>query len=167
MTVVHTYFYITFVILRHFIEIHTKQHFDGLYRSMLQYYMTDCTAQCCNIIYYLYMKEEQLWQNERNSALCELQLAAERLNSVHRLSRGTNLISPRDIYGRIFGEFHKRTGLVTFEWPAVRVHTRYSKAFFNFSVFILIPYNGVVSSTDTMKSYFFYYVLGTLLFLQT
>jgi hypothetical protein len=98
MTVVHTYLYIAFFILRNFIEIHTKQHFAELYRSMLQYYLTDCTPQCCSIIYCLHMKEEQLWQSEQNSALCELQLAAERVKSAHRLSRETHLISPRDLF---------------------------------------------------------------------
>jgi hypothetical protein len=44
------------------------------------------------------MKEEQLWQNKRNAALCEPQLAAEGLKSVHKLSRETHLISPRDLF---------------------------------------------------------------------
>ena len=76
---------------------------------MLQYYLTDCTSQCCSIIwrtvplnvavlYCLYVRKEELWQNERNSTLCEPQLAAEKLNSAHRLSRETSLISPRDLF---------------------------------------------------------------------
>jgi hypothetical protein len=56
--------------------------------------LTDCTAQCCSIIYYLPVKEDQLWQNNRNSSLCDPQLAAERLNTVHKLSRETHMMSP-------------------------------------------------------------------------
>jgi hypothetical protein len=57
-----------------------------------------CVAQYWSILYCLYMKEEQLWQFKRNSALCETQLTVERLNVVHKLSIQTHLISPRDLF---------------------------------------------------------------------
>ena len=139
-----------FVILLYFIEIHKRAIFwrtvplnvavlfDALYRSMLQYYLTDCTAQCCNIIYYLYMKEEQLWQNERNSALCEPQLAAERLNSVHRLSRETHLISPRDLFTDLSLESLLKE-LAT--WRSCDLPTQYTRSIsWPFSNFVSISY---------------------------